>query len=113
MSREIVSPSKRWPGKVTVADPMTLPQAEAFEAGLSLPDDAKEKGGNVFLSVVDKTQLPTILACVEKWELGNFPESPSLETWPFSPRRESHQLIAWLFDEIRKVYLGELEVPNA
>ena len=90
---------------------MTLPQAEAFETGLSLPDGLS-KDGQIFFTILDKPQLSSILLCVEKWELVNFPESVTADTFPFSPRKDSHELIAWLFGEIRKVYLGELEVPN-
>lgn len=63
-------------------------------------------------TVADKRQFPAIFACVEKWNLSNFPANPSPENFPMSPRGDSHKLIAWLFSEIRKVYFGEAEVPN-
>ena len=72
-----------------------------------------DKDGQIFFTVMDKPQLAGILACVEKWELSNFPENVTIETFPFSPRKASHELIEWLFGEIRKVYLGELDIPNA
>ena len=45
-----------------------------IEAGLTLPDEileAADKNKRIFLSVMDKKQLPAIIACVEKWELEN------------------------------------------
>jgi hypothetical protein len=111
VSKVIQSPIKRWAGTVTIADPLTLPQVELFEAGLELPADA-DKDGRVFLTVLDKPQIPAILACVEKWELSNFPETVTADNFPGTPRKASHDLIAWLFGEIRKVYLGELDNPN-
>ena len=114
MSKVITSPSKRWQGSVTISDPLTLPQVEAIEAGLEMPRQADDtdKDGRVFFTVLDKPHLPAIFACVEKWELSHFPESVTIETFPMSPRKDSHELIAWLFHEIYKVYMGELEIPN-
>ena len=112
MSKVITSPIARWAGTVTIADPLTLPQVELFEAALELPAEAADKDGRVFLTVLDKPQIPALLACVEKWALSGFPESVTADTFPMTPRKASHDLIAWLFGEIRKVYLGELEIPN-
>jgi hypothetical protein len=111
VSKIIPSPIKRFPGSVTIADPLTLPQVEAIEAGLELPKDT-DGDGRVFFTVLDKNQLPAVLACVEKWELQNFPDPLTADNFPFSPRKDSHDLIVWLFGEIRKVYLGELDIPN-
>ena len=65
-----------------------------------------------FYTVADKRQLPAIFACVEKWDLSNFPKEPSPQNFPMSPREDSHKLIDWLFSEIKKVYYGEAEIPN-
>ena len=80
---------------------------------LGLPKENSEAGGRVWLSVEDERLLPAVLACVEKWELDKFPESVTLETFPASPRAESHGLVAWLFNEIFTVYIGEKQIPNA
>jgi hypothetical protein len=106
MSKQITSPSTRWPGTVMIADPLTIPQAQLIEAGLKQPD-AKE-GERVWLSIIDAGKLPAILGCVEKWELENFTPDP----FPASPRGDSHKLIDWLFSELLKVYFGEAIVPN-
>ena len=112
MPRQITSPVKKWPGTVTISEPLTFPQAQAIEDAIGLPDGelkAKDKKKRVWLSVSDTARLPAVLACVEKWELEGFTPDP----FPASPRAASHQLIEWIFLEIYKVYIGELEDPNA
>lgn len=110
MSKIITSPIQRWAGAVTIADPLTISQAQLIEAGMTLPENGED--GRVWLSVIDGMQLPAIFACVEKWELANIPEALTIDNFPASPRVDSHKLIDWLFTEIRKVYFGEAEVPN-
>jgi len=65
-----------------------------------------------FHSIADKRQLPAILACVEKWNLSGIPEKPTMESFPASPRKDSHKLIESIFTEILNVYRGANEVPN-
>ena len=110
MSKVITSPLQRWAGEVIIADPLTLAQAHLIEEGLTQPTGGED--GRIWFTVIDGKQLPAIFGCVEKWNLSNFPESPTLENFPASPRGDSHKLIDWLFSEIRKVYFGEAEVPN-
>lgn len=107
----VQSPIKRWPGIVTLAEPLTLPQARLIEAALR-PVKADTNDDRVWFSTLDTAQLPAILACVEKWELQNFPESVTVDTFPASPRGDSHKLIDWLYKEILAIYFGESEVPN-
>jgi hypothetical protein len=115
MSKTIKSPFEKWAGSVTLADPLTLAQAELIEAGMQAPDGIKaevEKDRIVFYTTFDKTQLPALFGCVEKWELTNFPDNPTFETFPFSPRSDSHKLIEWLFQALQEIYTGESKVPN-
>ena len=93
-----------------IADPLTIPQAQAIEAGMTRPEEGAD--GRVWLSVIDGMQLPAIFACVEKWELANMPDPLTMDSFPASPRVDSHKLIDWLFAELRTVYFGELEIPN-
>jgi hypothetical protein len=114
MPRTVKSPIERWPGTVKIADPMTLPQVEAIEQAMEMPEavrNAKEDE-RVWMTAIDAPQIPAILACVEKWELERFPASPTVDTFPMTPRGDSHKLIAWLFSELQKVYNGEQEIPN-
>lgn len=111
MSKRITSPVKRWPGSVTIADPITLPQAKLIENAMR-PIESDTGDGRVFLSTVDEARLPAIFACVEKWELDNLPDDMTLETFPASPRGDSHKLAEWIFRELLAVYFGESVVPN-
>ena len=109
MSKQITSPSKRWPGSVTIADPLTIPQAQLIEAGLKQPTQEGEK---VWFTTLDVMKLPAVIGCVEKWELENFPPAVGAENFPASPRKDSHLLIDWIFGELLKIYSGEAIVPN-
>ena len=111
MSKVIASPIARWAGSVTIADPLTLSQAHAIEAGMRSPESGED--GRVWLSIVDENQLPAVFACVEKWELADMPADLSISNFPASPRKESHELVDFLFREILKVYFGEAPIPNA
>jgi hypothetical protein len=111
MPRIVNSPVARWAGSVTLADPLNMLQAELLEAGMEPLKDLSEDG-RVLFTVLDKQQIPAILACVVKWDLSDFPNPPTVENFPWTPRKDSHDLIAWLSGEIRKIYFGELEIPN-
>lgn len=110
MSKVIISPIERFKGSVTIADPLTIPQAQAVEIGIDKPEMDAE--GRAFFSAFDNLQLPGILACVEKWELDNMPDKVTIDNFPASPRKETHDLISWLYKSIFSVYLGEIEIPN-
>ena len=107
MTKQIISPVARWAGTVTIADPLTLPQAQLIEAGLKQPE-GYEGQDRIFLSVIDEMKLPAVLGCVVKWELENFTPDP----FPASPRGDSHALIDFIFQELMSVYLGESIVPK-
>ena len=101
---------KTYNGSVRIFDRLTLSQVESIEAAIY--DVPEVNDGKVKLTSLDKPRIPALLACVEKWELSNFPEDLSIETFPLSPRRETHNLIDRIFSEIAKVYNGEQEIPN-
>ena len=125
MSKVIMIQNKYWTGAVTIFDRLFLPQVEAVDSAIN--DDEpkrvieheitegkeKRKVKSYIMTELDKPKLPALIACVEKWELSHdFPEKPTVETFPLTPRRPSHELIEQVFDEIRKVYNGEIEIPN-
>ena len=123
MPKVIESPVKKFPGTVTLFDPLTMPQVvkidecllsrrQYFEEteidgarGYVLKDDA-------FWSHPDTIALDAILVCVEEWNLKNLPDDLTAENFPGSPRPASRALINWLVIEILAVYQGETEVPN-
>lgn len=100
MPKLITSPVDAWPGTVTLASPLTFPQRFAIEDALTVARSLGEASEARF----NYALLPGILACVERWELGNFPAEPTVDTWPATPRSASAQLIAWLITEIVKLY---------
>jgi hypothetical protein len=110
MSKRIEVKIGKWVGAVEIADPLTIPQAQAIEAGMKPLDGGED--GKVFLSQIDSQQLPAVVACVTKWDVTNIPEQVTADTFPASPRKESHALIEYLYREVLKVYFGELEIPN-
>lgn len=117
MSKLVQSKIEQYQGSVTLADPLTISQARIIEAGMRPPEDdeyfVNSKGDKVYYYTVDdEKQIPAILACVEKWELENLPNPVTLDNFPASPRKATHQLIDWLFGEIKKIYIGELQIPN-
>lgn len=70
------------------------------------------ENGRVWLSEIDGNQMPAVLSCVEKWEIVGVPEIVTLDNFPASPRKASHELIEWIYRELLKVYFGEAAIPN-
>lgn len=111
MSKVITSTIARWAGTVTIADPLTIPQAQLIEAGLKQPE-GHEGEDRIWLSVIDAEKLPAIFECVLAWSLDGLPNPLTIDNFPASPRGDSHKLIDFIFAELFKVYIGEAEVPN-
>ena len=109
MSKVITSPVRKWPGTVTLADPLTFPQFMAWRKAMT---NAKELMDEKDVSPMDEAVLPGICACVEEWHLnGQTQYTP--ETFPATPRRASNKLVAWLVDEISSLVTEAEEIPNA
>ena len=127
MSKTIVSPVKKWPGSVTISDPLNISQAMAFEEAINglqefratLPKyEVTDKNGNK-KSVVDTLSakyrsllIPGICACVEKWELDGL-RVVTPDNFPATPKLSSARLALWLSDEITNLYREADEIPNA
>ena len=104
MSKVIKSPVKKWPGNITISDPLTFPQVQAIEDAIGDDGEIKKLRG----TKLDARILPVVLMCVEKWDLENFTHDP----FPASPRVASSTLIAFVFNAILEVYTGEKDIPN-
>lgn len=102
---------KTFNGSVTMFDRLYLPQVELVEAAL-LDVPEVDESNRVRFTALDKPKLPALIACVEKWELTNFPEAVTVDSFPLTPRKEAHALIDQIFVAIGKIYNGEMEVPN-
>ena len=107
MSKVVTSPVKKWPGTVTLADPLSFPQALAFEDAIdavrALEDPSTQR--------VNYTLLPAVLMCVEKWELEGLGNPP--DPFPATPAQASAQLLAWLVGEVSALFREAEDVPNA
>ena len=118
MPRQITSPVEKWPGTVTLCDPLTFPQVVGLQDAFADVETAREKA-QVKNRVLTQAKLDSILlepvcACVQKWELDGFPEDVSVETFPATPQKPAAELVAWLIGEVMKIYTGETApVPNA
>ena len=108
MSRAIESPVKRWPGRVILPDYLTAPQDIAFQQAIK--DAGKFQPEEQFPEFIFAV-MPGIAACVEKWELQNFPENPSAENVPTTPRAPVSELYTWLLKEITALYEDDT-IPN-
>ena len=96
MGKRVESPVKKFPGFVVFRDPLpyyTVLKLERTMRELVQDEDVGEK------------LLPVIIESVETWELEGL-TSPTLETFPGSPRVSIHRLIAWLLGEITAIYKG-------
>lgn len=114
MSKVITSPVKRWPGTVTLSDPLTFPQVFAFEDANEAVQAEVNNGAKDDLSVarVSWLILPGVLSCVEAWNLKDFPAAPTVDTFPATPKLSRAYLIAWLVREITALYREAEESPN-
>jgi hypothetical protein len=109
MSKVITSPVKRWPGTVTLSDPLTFPQVIAFQDAIDVAD---ELGSSATVSKYNQALLPGVLECVEAWELENFPSPVGMDNFPATPRKASSDLIGWLVTELVKLFTDSEPDPN-
>lgn len=109
MPKAITSPVKRWSGTVTLSDPLTFPQAIAFEEAL---DSIKTLGKDASIAKYYAAILPGVLACVDDWDLADFPDNPAVDNFPATPRVASIKLLDWLIDEITHLYNDAEPDPN-
>jgi hypothetical protein len=111
MSKTVSFTSEKWGGSVTFSDPLSMPQEAAFEMAQAEYRTVFSKGGG--LSAQMSALLAGVLPCVEKWDLKNFPDSPTLANWPTRPKQEVAKLVAWLLEQCAALYMESVEIPNA
>jgi hypothetical protein len=102
MGKVITSPVQRWPGTVTLSDPLTYPQMikleRAIEAGRRLKADPEAGQGEYAYAL-----LPGLCACVEAWSLTGL-DDVTPDTFPATPRAPAARLLAWLLDAVTALY---------
>ena len=105
MSRTVTSPVKRWPGTVTLADPLNFPQYIAWKDAIkSAPDPAADY--DRYCAAL----LPGVIACVEVWSLEGI-GTPTPDTFPAVPPLDRDQLLVWLIRNIRGV-INATDAPD-
>lgn len=106
MPKTITSPVARWPGSVTLQDPLLFPAYMKFRQCLE-EADATEDG-----EAKRSMMLPGLCACVEKWDIAGLGQVTA-GTFPASPISASAQLFAWIMDEVLSLLMEAEEVPKA
>ena len=118
MSKTIASTIAAFAGEVVIPSRLTMPQVMAWEAATNEQAEfiqklTEEKRERFTFSEIDRIFTPILCELVEEWHIEGVPDKPTPDTFPGSPRLASHQLIEWIGGEIRKVYIGEIDIPNA
>ena len=108
MPKRIDSPVERFPGSVTLHDPLTYPQLFAFQDAIG---EASELGDTTWMKV-RYSLLPGILACVAEWNLEGIPEEPNIDNFPATPIVASGEVINWLQEQITALLTEAETVPN-
>lgn len=108
MSKVITSPVSKWPGNVSLFDPLTEPQCVAIERALVDSQERAAKEPAPTRSELDGILAPAVLQCVEKNDLQNWPSY-----FPATPKVSSAKLLRWLVEEIMNLYQEAEEIPNA
>lgn len=106
------SPVEKFPGYIVLPDYLILPQVRTFENALSGLENIPQNDGFIRFGVLDEHRLPVVLECVQEWHIEGVPENPTVDTFPLTPKRAASDLLKWAFEEVSKVYIGEIEVPN-
>ena len=110
MSKVIECPVKRFPGTVTLSDPLTFPQVFAIQDAL---EAAGELGDEIQVLRYNHAILPGVIECVEKWELEGVPNPPDADNFPATPAEASARLVAWLVGEISDLFNEAEPDPEA
>lgn len=107
MSKIITSPVEKWPGTVTLHDPLSLPQVVELEEAFAR---VKTLGKKTSLSKQHNELLPTIVSCVTSWDLEGMKNPPN--PFPGTPRRPAAELLNWLVEEVTALFTEAESVPN-
>lgn len=118
MGKVITSPVKKWPGTVTLCDPLSLPQVvevrKALESAIEVAGSGEtDKDGDRIiadLAAYHNELLPAFLSCVEIWELEGLENPPN--PFPGTPRASAAELMNWLSTEVIALFAEAETAPN-
>ena len=112
MPKQIDSPNKRWPGHVVLHAPLNWRQYAAFQDALTEANALYESNAPN-QSRIDAALIPGLCACVAEWHLSDLPAVVTLDTFPFTPRRNSSALVSWLLKEVTALVTeADADIPN-
>jgi len=99
---------------VEIHDPLTYPQLIAYYDAIDEVQSLRSENGDKPPSVIRLRHilLPSIVGCVAKWNLENFPKKVTADTFPASPTIASGEVIDWLQSEVMLLITEAGEVPN-
>lgn len=108
MTRVISSPTKRFPGTITLPDFLTIPQARAWEECLDGARALRDRGISYTSVEYIAVWEPGLREVVQAWDVEGFSHDP-LQT---TPRGAVLDLIVMVVNEITGMYQGEVDDPN-
>lgn len=100
----ITSPVKKWPGTVTLCDPLSLPQVLAIQEANA---EVMALGDDTVLIKQHNILVPVIMDCVEKWDLEGMDDPPN--PFPATPLSASRDLANWLMTEVGNLFAEDEE----
>lgn len=126
MPKTIYPSLPQYKGHVILHDPMTYAMVKAIEnaqdAAAELKPSSllskKDAEGNVTLELywtsdTDHLRLEALFACVKEWHIEGLPEPLDEGNFPMTPRQQVTEFLSWIWDEMYKIYRGEIDIPNA
>lgn len=119
MTNVRTSPIKQFPGSIRLIDPVVLPAVAKYEQamldGRELTREYTPEGGKfpVGLAAANyyATILPGVFAIVEGFEIEGIPTNPTVESFPYKPKKAAELLVAWLVDTVKQYVEEDNQVP--
>ncbi len=110
MSKVVTCPVARFPGTVTLSDPLTYPQSIAFAQALNDIDELPTGTRQELYDFV-KIMVPAIAQCVEQCDIDGV--ELKAELFPSTPNIAAQKLLAWLTEEVLALFRdAEPDDPN-
>ena len=108
-----VNRSGRWGGNITIHSHLTYPQVIAYESSIAAGQEyLEEHGEDAMTAVYNHLVLPGVIGCIEEWELADFPETVTADTFPATPRVAAAKLLVWVIESIRETMRDDEDIPN-